>query len=288
MLRVKYVLILIAMFAVIFIIQSGRAVKINQDVHLYTPSTKSEYIINSTFVFSSIRIESDAIYFNGNIFKVYASPTAKSTVYLNNYSPTLIEYDVSANGGTSVDIYSSIGGLTHDYKYVVKVDDSQIGTYIADAEGIVSFSFTGNPNTFYNIKVIPAPDISVSPTTWTVPGNPLTGTSVNTTYDYFTIWNNGSVNATVKIQVNSTAEWIYCDWNTYKTTSSLNHFTCNYTTDGTNWINIEPESGGEPVTVIFDNLQAGTNATFGIKLWIPRYLSNTNTQQIEVYVKAYV
>jgi len=131
-------------------------------------------------------------------------------------------------------------------------------------------------------------NISLSPTTWSISGNPQTGTSINTTADYFTIWNNGSVDATVKIAINNSADWTYCDWNTYKTTSNLNYFTCNYTTDGTTWTNIEPKSGNEPVTVIFSNLKAGTSDTFGIKLWIPRYLSNTNTQQFEVYIKAYV
>jgi len=286
--KVRYAFILISILAVIFLIQSTHAVKISQNVHLYATSIKSDCIINSTFEFSSIRVHNDSIYINGNIFKVYASPLAKSTIYLNNYSPTLIEYDVSVGGSTSVTIENQIGGLTPNYNYIVKVDNSKIGTYTADANGVITFSYTGTPNTFYNFKIIPAPNISVSPTTWSISGNPQTGTSVNTTYTYFTIWNNGSVDATVKIAINNSADYIYCDWNTYKTTSNLNYFTCNFTTDGTTWTNIEPKSGNEPVTVIFSNLQAGTSDTFGIKLWIPRYLSNTNTQQFEIYIKAYV
>ena len=284
--KVKYAFILISILAVIFLIQSTHAVRVSQNVHLYATSIKSDCIINSTFDFSSIRVHNDSIYLNGSIFKVYASPLAKLTLYLDEYSPTLIEYDVSAGGSILVVIVNSIGGLTPNYNYIVKVDDSKIGTYTADANGVIDFSYSGQ--TKYNFKIIPAPNISVSPTTWSISGNPQTGTSVNTTADYFTIWNNGSVDATVKIAINNSADYIYCDWNTYKTTSNLNYFTCNYTTDGTTWTNIEPKSGNEPVTVIFSNLQAGTSDTFGIKLWIPRYLSNTNTQQFEVYIKAYV
>jgi len=283
--KVKYAFILISILAVIFLIQSTHAVRVSQNVHLYATSIKSDCIINSTFDFSSIRVHNDSIYLNGSIFKVYASPLAKLTLYLDEYSPTLIEYDVYSSGVLTV-IKNLIGGLTPNYDYIVKVDDSKIGTYTADANGVIDFSYSGQ--TKYNFKIIPAPNISVSPTTWSISGNPQTGTSVNTTYTYFTIWNNGSVDATVKIAINNSADYIYCVWNTYKTTSNLNYFTCNYTTDGITWTNIEPKSGNEPVTVIFSNLQAGTSDTFGIKLWIPRYLSTTAQQQFEIYIKAYV
>ena len=54
---------------------------------------------------------------------------------------------------------------------------------------------------------------------------------------------------------------------------------------------IIPVNAGETatitVTVLFDSLQVGTSDTFGLKLWIPRYLSTTEQQQFEIYIKAY-
>jgi len=131
-------------------------------------------------------------------------------------------------------------------------------------------------------------NISISPTTLSISGNPATGTSVNTTANYFTVYNNGTANITVKIAINNSADWTYCNWSYYNSGYHLDYFTCNFTTDGTTWTNIEVKNAsGEPQTVLFSNLQANTSATFGIKIWIPKYISTTAQQQFEVYLKAY-
>jgi|Deesub1362A_J573_1020465.scaffolds.fasta_scaffold01023_6 hypothetical protein len=134
----------------------------------------------------------------------------------------------------------------------------------------------------------PVINISISPTSWAIPGNPQTGSAVNTSYNYFTITNTGNTNCMIKIAVNNSANWIYTDWATYSSGNYLDYFTANFSTDGTTWSNIAAkDANGDPQTVLVSSLAPGSSISFGIKVWIPKALSTTQTQQFTIYLKAY-
>jgi len=128
-------------------------------------------------------------------------------------------------------------------------------------------------------------DIVPSPSSWTTTGE--TGSSTSTAANYFTLYNNGNGACIVKIAVNNSANWIYTDWTTYSSSENLNYFTANFTLDGITWTNIATkDANGNPQTILIDNLPAGGNVTFGIKIWVPKLLSTIQDQQFEIYLKA--
>jgi len=111
-------------------------------------------------------------------------------------------------------------------------------------------------------------DIEVNSTIW-VGGAPLCGTSIQKN---FTFYQNGSSTIDVKIGFNNT-NYTYVNWSTYNN-DGFDQYTANFTID--TWsseINIEPKSGVDPVTTLKASVSGESNFTFGIRLWIPKFVS---------------
>ena len=126
-------------------------------------------------------------------------------------------------------------------------------------------------------------ELELSPTTWSAGSLNIPG-HINTTGAYFTIWNNGSTAASIKIQINNTDNgWTF---NTFANRGE-NIFAGNFTTDGwSSETNIAPASESNPVTTLTASLSGSSNMTFGIKIWSPTQITTGTSQGFDIYLEA--
>jgi len=94
----------------------------------------------------------------------------------------------------------------------------------------------------------------------------------------FTFYQNGSATIDVKVGFNDT-NYSYVNYSTW-INDGHDQYTANYTID--TWAsetNIEPKSGGQPVTVLKNSLGSNSNFVFGIRLYMPKTVTYANLRE---------
>jgi hypothetical protein len=107
--------------------------------------------------------------------------------------------------------------------------------------------------------------IEVDPDTWSHQ-TPSVGYSM---INNFTLYNNGTTTVNVLIGINDT-NYTYVNYSTWLS-DGHDQYTANFTVDS--WGNettIEPKSGDDPVTTLYNGLANGNNITFGVRIYMPK------------------
>jgi len=155
---------------IFFLIQSANAVHVHSNVHFSPSGLKTTYTTNTTFDFSHIVVEGNALYLNDSIIKHIPYGGGRIEIFLDAYNPpTYIKYMVNTSG-TVTAVNATIGGFTSENNYTVKVDGTNWNTVTASAEGQVNFNYTSWSNHTFEIISIaygngtpPVADFSWSP-----------------------------------------------------------------------------------------------------------------------------
>jgi len=145
--RHKFVLAIACLFLAILIIANANAMNVGVGTHFSPSGLNTQYTVNATLTLTSIRVESTALYFDGNILK--HTPDAGSiTVYLDIYNPPNdIKYMINTTGATT-EVNHTIGGLNATEKYSILVDDTFWKAQSTDAAGILMFNHSASNHTF--------------------------------------------------------------------------------------------------------------------------------------------
>ena len=122
-----------------------------------------------------------------------------------------------------------------------------------------------------SVTVGPDFDVELNTTTW-VGGSPSCGTSIQKN---FTFYQNGSLSLDISITVNSTNLTFvnYTDW----TTLEVDEYCANFTID--TWSNESMIEPGYPATTVLKNNHATGSFTFGIRIWMPKGMSQAGVHE---------
>jgi len=127
---------------IFFLIQSANAIHVHSNVHFSPSGLKTTYTTNTTFNFSHIVVESDALYLNNSIIKHILYGGGRIKVLLETYNPPNdIKYRVITSG-TVTSVNATLGGFTAGNKYTIKVDGTNWKTVTASPEGQINFNYT--------------------------------------------------------------------------------------------------------------------------------------------------
>jgi len=181
--------------AIFFLIQSANAIHVHPNMHFSPSGLKTTYTTNTTFDFSHIVVEGNALYLNDSIIKHIPCGGGRIEVFLDAYNPpTYIKYMVNTSG-TVTAVNATIGGFTSGNNYTVKVDGTNWNTVTASAEGQINFNYTSWSNhTFEIISVAygngtpPVVDFSWSPL-YPVVGQLVKFTDLSHDYGNIVSWN---------------------------------------------------------------------------------------------------
>jgi len=212
--RYKFVLAISCLFLAISIISNANAINVGVGTHLSPSGLNTQYTVNSTLTLTSIRVESTALYFNGNILK-YTPDAGSITVYLDVYNPPNdIKYMINTTGATT-EVNHTIGGLNATEKYSILVDGAFWKAQSTNATGVLMFNHSASNHTFeitksanvicdQHIYNCDGNAVSYKWGNWSAnPGDTHVGNYSDTSQTFIKATNNGSADGTATLSWNA-------------------------------------------------------------------------------------
>lgn len=143
---VLFILILVVMPSIIgFTIKE----KFGEDV-VFIPETNTNYTINPNLELSSLTIESDCLYINGNIFKFTGNNNEYAFIHLGQLMYKNATLIVTETNSTTT---ACFGGYISEEEYLVDISETDFLTVEANQSGIVTFTAQQSTGEFIFVTI---------------------------------------------------------------------------------------------------------------------------------------